>query len=241
MAILPGFIKTMLHGLLRVKGVNALFNYITSSDHVKVDYQYTQTWRQGKARNTEMTILSSSPKNDNKCRRQLSKLQVDDFFTRFYGEDKSFDAKKVAQKIAKKNIRLKGVIEEKGKTIDVLTQTTGDSAQTELTIYIIEDLWSVLRFEQRSSDGGLIRFECDDIGGGIYLPVFFATTPIALPLDKLIDETKKSYEEEKAKGNSASMEKKVLERYEAAMQQHSSSTIRLVTPFSVRYSNVSIR
>lgn len=240
-AILPGFIKTMLHGLLRVKGVNALFNYITSSDHVKVDYQYTQTWRQGKARNTEMTILSSSPKIDNKCRRQLSKLQVDDFFTRFYGEDKSFDAKKVAQKIAKKNIRLKGVIEEKGKTIDVLTQTTGDSAQTELTIYIIEDLWSVLRFEQRSSDGGLIRFECDDIGGGIYLPVLFATPPIALPLDKLIDETKKSYQEEKAKGNSASMEKKVLERYEATMQQHSSSTIRLVTPFSVRYSNVSIR
>ncbi len=236
MEILPGILKTALHAALRLVGFNSLFNYLTSSEKVHVDYRYTQTWNNGKVSNSDMEILSATPAMDKKVRKKMNKLQIEDFFAQFYGEDKKFDAKKAA----KKKWQLKGVIEENGKTIDVLTRTEGDSIKSDVTVYIIEDLWSVLRFELRNSKAGFLRFECSDIGGGIYLPVLFVTNPIPLNFGEFMDDMKKEYEKDKAKGKDSKFERKVIERYEKLGQSRTKVNINVVTPYNVKYSNVRV-
>ena len=236
MAIFPGILKTAIHAALRLVGFNTLFNYLTSSDKVHVDYRYTQTWNHGKVKNSEMEILSATPAMDKKVRKKMDKLQIEDLFAQFYGDDKKFDAKKTA----KKNWHLKGVIEENGKTIDVLTRTVGDSIKSDVTVYIIEDLWSVLRFEIRSKKLGIHRFECSDIGGGIYLPVLFVTNPIPLDFAEFMKDQKKEYEADKAKGKDSKLERKIIERYEKLEQSRATVNINIVTPYSVKYSNVTV-
>ncbi len=236
MAILPGILKTAIHAALRLAGFNTLFNYLTSSEKVHVDYRYTQTWNHGKVKNSEMEILSATPAMDKKVRKKMDKLQIEDLFAQFYGDDKKFDAKKTA----KKNWHLKGVIEENGKTIDVLTRTVGDSIKSDVTVYIIEDLWSVLRFEIRSKKLGIHRFECSDIGGGIYLPVLFVTNPIPLDFAEFMKDQKKEYEADKAKGKDSKLERKIIERYEKLEKSRATVNINIVTPYSVRYSNVTV-
>lgn len=236
MAILPGFIKTAIHAALRLAGYNTLFNYLTSSDKIHVDYRYTQTWNNGKVKNSDMEILSANPEMDKSVRKKMNKLQIEDFFSQFYHKDKKFDIKKATEK----KWQFKGVIEENGKTIDVLTCTTGDSIKSDVTVYIIEDLWAVLRFELRNQKAGILRFECSDIGGGIYLPVLFVTNPIPLNFAEFMDDLKKEYEEDKAKGKDSKFERKVIERYEKLQQSRSPININVITPYNIKYSNVRV-
>lgn len=236
MGIMPGFVKVMLHGVLRTVGINALFNYLSESEKVDVKYRYSQTWNKGKVKNSEMTILSANPTMPDKVRKQLGKFQVDDSFAKFYGEDKKFDAKKEA----KKGWKLKGVIEEDGKTIDILTRVDGDSVKHEYSCYVIEDLWSVLRVEARSSEGSFSRYECRDIGGGIYLPVSYVTNPVPIDLDKMLNDMKKELEEEKAKGEKSSTGKKMFDRYDAIMKNRKECKINIITPYNIKYSGVTL-
>lgn len=235
-SILPPFAKTMIHGALRTFGINALFNYITSNEKVDVTYQYTQLWNKGKVRNSEMKILSSNPQMADQVRKQLSKFQEEDFFSMFYS-NKKFDAKKVASR----GWQLKGVVEENGHTIDVLSRTEGDSIKRECTYYIIEDLWSVLRYEERNSRGSVNRFECHDLGKGIYLPVLFVTNPMPVNMDEIFDDLKKEFEKDKANGEASKMEKKTMARFEKVLNERSSHEINLITPYSIKYSDVVIR
>lgn len=236
MSILPPFAKTMIHGALRTFGINAIFNYITSNEKVDVTYQYTQLWNKGKTRNSDMKILSSNPQMADQVRKQLNKFQEEDFFSIFYS-NKKFDPKKVASH----GWQLKGVVEENGHTIDVLTRTEGDSIKFEYTYYIIEDLWSVLRYEERNSRGSVNRFECRDVGQGIYLPVLYVTNPIPFDMNDIFDELKKEYEKDKANGEASKMEKKTMARFEKVMNERSSHEINLITPYSIKYSDVVIR
>lgn len=237
-AVLSKFLKTMMHGLLRTFGFNAIFNYVTSSRKVDVEYQYTQEWNNGKVKNSEMKILAANPEVSDKVRRQMKIMQSDNFFEQFYGEKKKFDAKKVAQR----GWSLKGVIEENGQTIDVLKRATvSDSMRVEFTCYIIEDLWSVLRFESRGSNGSISRYECRDIGGGIYLPVSFVTNPMPIDVDKFFANMKREYEAGKAKGESGKMEKNMIERYEKATRDRGAININFITPYSITYSGVSVK
>lgn len=237
MGIMPGFVKVILHGVLRPLGINALFNYLSENEKVDVKYQYSQLWNSGKVKNSEMTILSANPTMPEKVRKQLGKFQVDDFFAKFYGEDKKFDAKKEA----KKGWKLKGVIEEDGKTIDILKRIDGDSVQQEYTCYVIEDLWSVLRVEARSKEGSFSRYECRDIGGGIYLPVSYVTNPVPVDLDKMLEETKKEIEKDKAKGEKTKAGDKMLKRYEEITKNRKGCKLNVVTPYNITYSNVKLK
>lgn len=234
--ILPGFAKTMLHGMLRPLGLNALFNYVTGSDKVDATYRYTQTWNQGKVKNSDINILSSNPTMPDKVKQQLKKFQVESFFAMFYGDDKKFDAKKVT----KKGWKLKGVIEENGMTIDVLTRSEGKSIKYETSIYVIEDLWTVLRYENHTSEGGLYRVECRDIGDGIYMPVLYATNPMPLNIDKMIEDMKKENDEAKEKGDGSRIERNMVKRYEKIISDRSSVNINFITPYTIRYEGVSI-
>lgn len=234
--ILPGFAKTMLHGMLRPLGLNALFNYVTSSENVDATYRYTQTWNQGKVKNSDTNILSSNPPMPEKVKKQLKKFQVESFFAMFYGDGKKYDAKKVAEK----NWKLKGVIEENGMTIDVLTRSEGKSIKYETSIYVIEDLWAVLRYENRTSEGGLYRVECRDIGSGIYMPVLYATNPMPLNLDKMFEDMKKESDENQEKGESSRFERNMMKRYEKILNDRSSVNINFITPYTIRYEGVSI-
>lgn len=235
MAILPDFAKTMIHALLRTVGLNALFNYLTGSEKVDVTYQYTQTWNNGKAKNSEMQILASNPTISDKAKKQMNKLQIEDFYNIFYSQKEKFDVKKMTDR----NWKLKGVIEENGHSIDIMTRTEGDSVTHEHTMYIIEDLWQVLRYESRSSNGSVSRYECHDIGNGIYLPVLFATNPIPIDMNELYTDLKKDYEQEKAKGEATRSEKKVLERYEKILKERPNPQLNVITPYNIKYSEVS--
>lgn len=256
-AFLPGFASKILHGVLRTYGINALFNYVSGHEKVDVNYRYTQTWKKGKVKNSGMSILSANPAMTSQEQRQLGKFQDDNFFELFYGKNKKFNAQKVTQQ----GWTLKGVIEENGLTIDVLSRIDNDSTMNinengvsirissddeaeiykcEYTIYIIEDLWSVLRYEERSPRN-IKRFECHDIGGGIYLPVLYVTNPMPLNLDKIVKEIKEDYEKSKAEGSASKMEKKMIERYEKTINGRTSVNINFVTPYSIKYSGVEIK
>ena len=236
MAVIPSAVRTMLHALLRPFGLKALFDYVASAPNVDVAYRYTQTWSNGSVHNTGMSILSAQPAIPSKAQQQFSKFQISDFFDLFYGVDNSRNAKKKP-----KQWQLKGVIEENGLTIDVLTRTAvSDSVRLEYTYYIIEDLWSVLRFESRSSNGSISRYECRDIGGGIYLPVLYVTNPMPLNLDDVFEQARRNYEEAQAKGEKDKVEKGILERYDKVMVGRSSVNINIVTPYTIRYSGVSV-
>lgn len=253
MALLPGFVKTMLHGALRTVGMNALFNYIADNPKVDVSYLYEQSWNNGKVKNSDLKITSASPTIPEKARKQLSKFQTDSFFDLFYGSGKKFDA----EKVKKQGWKLKGVIEENGQTIDVLARTEGDSIKREYTAYIIEDLWSVLRFEMHSNNGGFSRFECRDVGGGIYLPISYVTKPIPLNLDKSLqelfddvrsenvtDSTMTAKQQAKKQKEAAKDEKKIKEmeqRYEKAKKGRKQASLNIITPYNIRYSGVVVK
>ena len=236
MSLLPKTISFMFHGLLRSVGLNAFFNYLSSAPTVDVKYQYTQTWKNDYATNSDIKILSANPEVNDKVRKQMKVTAEDDFFSMYYGTGGKFNAKK----ITKEGWKLSGVIEENGLTIDVLQKTSGDSAKYTETYYIIEDLWSVLRAERTSKDGDFRRTECRDMGGGIYLPVSHVTKPIPLDLNGVFVDARKEIEEKKAKGKDTKKAEKELAKMEAKLNGRSCN-LNFITPYSIKYSGVVVK
>lgn len=71
-------------------------------------------------------------------------------------------------------------------------------------------------------------------------PVLFVTNPIPLNFAEFMDDMKKEYEADKAKGKGSKFERKVIERYEKLEQSRANVNINVVTPYSVKYSNVKV-
>lgn len=55
-----------------------------------------------------------------------------------------------------------------------------------------------------------------------------------------MEDQKKEYEADKAKGKDSKLERKIIERYEKLEQSRAKVNINIVTPYSVRYSNVRV-
>jgi len=234
---LPSLIMTPLHTTMRVAGMYTLWKYWVSAEKIEDVYQYIQTWDKGKVKNSDMNIVYSKPEMSKDVASKMKDMQQDNLFEMFYGDGKKFDAKKVQ----KMGWKLKGVIEENGKTIDILTRTTGDSIRTVKTIYIIEDLWSVLRFESKKSAKNFSRIECRDIGGGIYMPVSYVTNPMPLDLEKIINDFKNDPDLKKKNGEDVKMLKNMYERFDKAVANRQDHNLHIISPYNIVYSNVVVK
>lgn len=234
---LPKLAMTPLHGMMRVAGFYTFWKYYSSAEKVDDIYQYVQTWDNGKVKNTAPHIVYANPEMPKSFVKKLEDFQISNLFEKFYGNGKKIDAKK----IMKNGWKLKGVIEENGMTIDVLTCTSKDSVPVTRTYYIIEDLWSVLRYERRESATNFSRTECRDIGGGIYLPVSYVTNPMPIDMEKMINEMRDDPELKKENGNEPKMLKNMFERFDNAIANRKEHSLNLISPFTISYTNVVVK
>lgn len=235
--MMPKVAATALHTTLRMGGMYNVWQYFTSAEKVDFNYQYTQTWSNGKVKNSKVNLVSATPEMPEKMVGKLSDMQEDNYFEMFYGDGKKVDTKKILAE----GWKLKGVIEENGKTIDILTRTKGDSVRTVWTYYIIEDLWSVLRYEKRQSAINFSRTECRDIGGGIYMPVSYVTNPMPIDIESIMNDIRNDQNEKKADGKDKKMVKNMLERFDKAITDRKDTRINLISPYNISYTNVVVK
>jgi len=250
--LLPGLIWKPLRATVRAERRGAMLDYITEHESIDVHYTYTQTKSNGKLQTSKPNIVSAKPAIPAKAQEQLDKY--DDLFNMLYEENLKFKAKSAV----KDGWKLKGIVEEQGRDVDVLTRTVvKDKEKTEYTLYVIEDLWTILRYEEKSG-GGLERYECRDIGGGIYMPFSLISQPIPMDFDAEFDEmfqindsilalTGASSLEEvniKPKGMMNKIKVKmmmsILKRVESVRKEGRTYRPLFDCPFTIKYSNVKV-
>lgn len=244
----PSAIVNMVRMAMKAAGQGALYDYVMENEAVDVHYAYTQTKEKGKIRNSPYRILSATPTLPDKAQRQLQ--TPGDLFELLYQEGLRFKVKSAV----KDGWKLKGCIEEQGHIVDVLTRKVGDEKiYEEQKLYVIEDLWVILRYETKSLMG-TERFECRDLGGGIYMPISYITQPQPLPIDEKMDELflkldsvrqatgAKNLEdviETEAKGLKGKMAgkmiKNMLKRYEKMRQNGRKIRPGYDCPFTIKY------
>jgi len=179
--LMPGVMMSTIRGAAKMAGVGALLDFATENPKIDVHYTYTQTKEKNRYRNGKISVISSSPAISDKARQQLE--APGNFFDLLYDEGLNFTPKNAV----KKGWKLQGIIEEQGHDVDVLTRTLCNEHDTVYyKLYVIEDLWTILRYEENSTMG-LERYECRDIGGGIYMPVSYVTKPIPMDFNTELD------------------------------------------------------
>jgi len=180
--LMPGLMWGTVRTTAKAARKGALLDYFTSAPNVKAYYTYTQTKTNGKNSVSQPTLISATPQITDKARKQLDTYE--DLFDLLYAEDLKIKPKSAV----KDGWKLKGVVEEQGHDVDVLTRTVKSGKETTTyTLYVIEELWTILRYEE-NSPAGLERYECRDVGEGIYMPVSLITQPIPFDFGDSIEQ-----------------------------------------------------
>lgn len=176
--ILPGYVMTAANLWMRLKGVKHIFGFAmehpTIDTSLKIEHQY----RKGRDKVTGHQLLSSQPNIPQKAVKELNEMAEMDLFDLVYGKDTYKQARK-------HHFRLKGIIEEDGKVIDVLESTMRDSTGVSTrTLYVVEGDWALLRAEYKSRHQ-FFRLELREVGDGIYLPISLVNDPKPFDADQI--------------------------------------------------------
>lgn len=233
-AIAPKAMMFSLHAALRLLGFNNIFNHIFDNPSVDASYSFVQTRQKGKMSNTPLQVFADQPKMTNKARSELAKMVCEDLFDILYSDQHSWSPKR--QK--KNGWKLKGIVEEENQSVAVLQRVMlyNDSTTESETLYVIEDIWAIKRYEQQSMLGKH-HIECRNMGGGIYLPISLVTNPVPFDLRARWEQVKQEEMDE----NGKLPDSKLFKRADAVFSGSRDYLPYAAFPYTVRYSNCVIK
>lgn len=241
-AILPKPVNWILKTAMKVKHRGAIYDFCNSHESVDARMATEVIYDRGNLTYTNEKLLSSNPAMTDKAKEQIFQMTHKDLFDAMYGNDKDYSMKML--KKGKCNYKLKGSVEENGLVIDVLVNdNSGDKDDPGvMTLYVVEDLWCILRSE---FNGKMTyeRFECRDVGDGIYMPVCHLIEPTfaAIDLEQDIEKYRSEQAEKERKGDKISaIERQFLDRLERYAQKQSNPKPSITTSFSISYRNVKL-
>ena len=159
--MMPSPLRFMMKGMFKMTGYGAIIDLCLNNPTVDVDLTCKQTLAGKKVSNSEPRLTHSNVEVSTKAQKQMYKAMTEPLYSMAYSEDYGLDLKNWK----KKKFQLQGTIEENGLDVDVLQSGS-------YKVYIVEDLWTVLRVELNTEDQ-MERLECRDMGGGIYLPISY--------------------------------------------------------------------
>lgn len=239
-AILPSAFEWVIKATMKTMRMGEIYELCTRNERVDVRMSVTNHFASGKTKYLDEHVVSSSPALTAKAEQQLFRICQSDLFDQLYGKDMLYfrDLKKGGK--GEFAYKLKGTIEEQGRTIDVLEHISKrDSLTITSTVYVVEDNWGILRSELHFMDGSLFRTECRDIGGGIFMPVIEVSDPHVVTIDAgMIQEEKEKME---ASGEKMGrMERKMFERMERILATRGSLQPCMTFGYNIQYRNVVI-
>ena len=235
--LMPKALYFVMKSAMRMAGYGVVIDILFKHPKVDMEFSYQMDYTQGKASYRNVRFARCVPELSDKLAKKCSKL----FF--YNPIDATLDRISIALKYAKKNpgsYRLVGTIEEQGRVVDILEHqyVNGDTVMFSTRYYIMEDVWSLLRYESRSMSNGEKRQEFRNIGGDIYLPVLRVDLPSPIDMNEMVDMAKKSIAESEDKPSA--MEASILRRMEDVANGRRKYQPYIKNDYSIQYSNVSI-
>ena len=244
-SIMPWAIRVLIKTGMKAAGVGAVYDMCAKNPYVDVRLTAAQTLQQKKVQNSQPTLVKSNIDVNDKALQQLHKSVTDPLYDLPYSEDFGLDLKKWK----KKGFKLIGTIEENGLDVDVLKSGT-------YTVYVVEDLWTVLRIES-SDESEYTRLECRDVGGGIYMPISFIvsfTLPDLLEgspeakqmTDSIARLSDKEFQQmmdhvlSEANDSIPRRAQPLLRRMFTSMREHRKFQLSMAMRYSISYSNVKV-
>ncbi|MBQ0056649.1 MAG: carboxypeptidase-like regulatory domain-containing protein [Bacteroidales bacterium] len=228
-ALLPKAMLWIVRMAMKTAGFAATFDYCTENETVSLEVASTHHRKGKKSKYSDQRILKSNPAPSDKVRKQLLEAADYDLFDDIY-EPFIKDAKKG---FANTQYVLKGVIEENGKTVDVLERST-DAMSFTFTerLYVVEDDWGILRHELKSNSN-FMRIECRDMGNGVYLPISKVNEPKPMDFKTMIEQIKK---EDADAADDFDKDSKMAKRINAIINGSREFRPFMMTGFNIRYS-----
>jgi len=170
--VLSGFEKGALKFAAGLTDYGPLVRYCLSHDDVSASASLARVVGYGTVKDFNKKIVSSScslPKDVSKS--ILSIPDGIDLFGMVYDRDKPW-----GEKFAENHVfNLVGTYEYGDKLVDVL-YWTDDNKVMSISLHVVEGDWGLLRVEI-GREKEVVRFECRDIGNGIFMPVSLVTKP----------------------------------------------------------------
>lgn len=238
-AILPSAVNFLIKTVVRAARMGAIYNLCTQNERVDARLSSEHHFAKGKTRYANEHVLSSTPALTPKATEQLFRLTHSELFDELYGEDLSYGSKAIRKGYCQ--YKLKGTIEEDGKVIDVLEYSRQhDGYHCTTTLYVIEDIWGILRTE--FLDNNMYeRTECRDIGGGIYLPISQMQDPKMGNIN--FDEMVKAYKEGELTFDQDmdKQERKVFERLSNYIENGRKLQPCMTSGYNIQYRNVVVK
>lgn len=217
------------------EGVGELAEFCMEHEQVDAVMSSTHHYNTGKSKYTDERLVSATPELTKGVRKQLfSKFVNIDLFHSTYGS--LMDAK--PKDLRKTKYKLKGIIEEGGRTIDVLeSEQTSESGEIiTQQIYVVEGTWGIQRRLIKSGNGDR-RLECRDIGNGIYMPISLMMEPSKLDLSTEMAKMEESLRED---DELPGMAKRYLDRMHKYLESKRSIRPDMTLCYTVKYENVRI-
>lgn len=225
---------------IRAAHFGATFDHCISNPTVDVTLRTTQLWKKGKVKNTEDEILSANPPLSSDASSQMLRVAHFNLFDQLYGDKNDWGKKGIKES----RFELKGTFEEEGLTIDVLEFQEGFTMKGKeyipmvTRLYVIEDIWAILRIES-NSDAGKSIIECRNIGGNIYLPISKITEPSAIDINDGLKEAIQDFKESQDKKPRA--ERQIMERIESVLKSGRRLRPYMATGYVIKYSGVEVK
>lgn len=205
--ILPKFALWVLKRVISMTSAGDLFDYCIDHEKIQAKGRIECHTQNGKCKYDGWAQLESTL-SDSGFEKKLKKQTAIDPF-QFVYEDF------LKPKDLPEGYTLIGTIEEDGRTIDVLRESStftikegkiyGDTTY----LYVVEEDWGILRQEHRSADG-ITRMECRNIGNGIWLPISYIDDPAIIDLNSAI---KEAFNDPSNYDDMSRTERKYLDRF----------------------------
>lgn len=242
-AVMPKALMWALNSLMKSMHRGAIWEHCCANEQTDARLTMQMIYDNGLISYKNEKLLSATPAMSDKAREQLFKTAHEDPFAKLYGSNTDYNSKNL--KKDRCMYKLKGTIEEDGLVIDVLVnENAGDEFESAVsTLYVIEDLWCILRSEVVSKTTRELT-ECRNVGNGVYLPVSYLDEPTftSFDLEKMIEKHKAELAEKKQKGEKVdATESKFLQRVERYAKSHSTFKPCVANSYRISYSNVQVK
>lgn len=230
-SLIPKVGRVVMRGALKLMRMDALYDHCVNHQQVEARLSSEYRYRDGKTSYADQRVLHATPSLSDKARKQLFRHAEMELFDRLYGENMIYGPKQRKEY----KISFRGTCEEDGKTLNVLMFTPKDTTvQLSLLLYVVEGEWGIKRSIMKSRMLNL-RWECTDIGSGIYMPARLIDDPRLLDLNQIYA----TYKARKAPEPDDDVSK-AMKRLEKILQGNRTYRPYMIHRYQITYSGVEI-
>lgn len=206
--VMPGKIMFLVKLAARLTRHGALLDFALKQRKIDAQLYADIGYADGKATFYNKRVVRSVPDMPVKVQKQLLRTVSVNPYDVIYGEGSLLNVKN------RKNydVSIQETVREGDKTVHVLAfrSKSGKRMRT-ILLHIVEGDWGILHMAVKSRFGSQIM-DCTDVGGGMYLPTYYAMNPNPVSLEDFLAEARKRVAEESKKPSR--MTRKTLGRLE---------------------------